>query len=27
MSVRVDRVASAADLRAFCDLPLRLHPR
>ena len=25
--MRVDRVASAADLRAFCDLPLRLHPR
>ena len=25
--MRVDRVASRADLRAFCDLPLRLHPR
>jgi len=25
--VRVHRVASRADLRAFCDLPLRLHPR
>jgi hypothetical protein len=25
--VRVDRVASRADLRAFVDLPLRLHPR
>jgi hypothetical protein len=24
--VRVDRVASRADLRAFVDLPLRLHP-
>jgi hypothetical protein len=25
--VRVAPVASKADLRAFCDLPLRLHPR
>ena len=25
--MRVDRVASRADLRAFVDLPLRLHPR
>jgi hypothetical protein len=25
--VRVERVASRADLRAFCDLPMRLHPR
>jgi hypothetical protein len=25
--VRVATVASKADLRAFCDLPLRLHPR
>jgi hypothetical protein len=25
--VRVDRVSSRADLRAFVDLPLRLHPR
>ena len=24
--MRVERVASRADLRAFCDLPLRLHP-
>ena len=27
MTVQVERVASRADLRAFCDLPLRLHPR
>jgi hypothetical protein len=27
MTVRVERVSSRADLRVFCDLPLRLHPR